>query len=112
MKILCTCEHLIIDQTDFLKHKGYLISDTQWFDFWDDIDAAIEKSGPSAKQKEAAAMHLRRQNIFKILYECTQCGKLYVSGEGNSLIAYTPDSGTYEGVLDKKEANTTGRSRN
>lgn len=102
MKIRCTCDYLIIDQTDYLKYKGYLISDTQWFDFWDAIDAAVETSGPSPKQKEAAVMKLRKMDVFKTLWECSNCGKLYVSGEGNALIAYTPDMGSYQGVLDKK----------
>ncbi len=45
MKINCTCQNTIVDQTDYLKNKGYVISATQWFDFWDSIDNAIEKSG-------------------------------------------------------------------
>lgn len=104
MKIPCTCGYLIIDQTDYLRHKGYLILDTQWFDFWDAIDAAIEKSGPSPKQKEAAAMKLRREDVFKTLWECANCGKLYIEGKDkHKLIAYSPDSKAYAGVLDKKK---------
>ncbi|MEZ4850629.1 MAG: hypothetical protein R3B93_18845 [Bacteroidia bacterium] len=102
MKIKCTCNHLIIDQTDYLKHKGYLISDTQWFDFWDAIDGAIEQSGPSSKEKEAAAMRLRKKDIFKVLWECTNCGKLYVDGKNGELISYSPDNHHYNQILNQK----------
>ncbi|UTW66576.1 hypothetical protein KFE94_00250 [bacterium SCSIO 12643] len=44
MKIKCVCDNLIIDQTDYLSNKGYLISDLDWFNFWDSIDEAIEST--------------------------------------------------------------------
>lgn len=44
MKIKCTCENIITDQTDSLKNKGYLISDIHWFDFWDFINVEIGNS--------------------------------------------------------------------
>ncbi|PCI93479.1 MAG: hypothetical protein COB15_16310 [Flavobacteriales bacterium] len=102
MKINCTCGNIIVDQTDYLKNKGYLISDTQWFDFWNDIDNAIEKSGESKKEKEEACMQLRNQNIFKTLWECTSCGKLYIDDKNGNLISYTSDKNDYNGILDTK----------
>lgn len=106
MKILCDCGHIIVDQTDYLKHKGYLISDTQWFDFWEAIDSAIEQTGNSAEEKEKAAMQLRRLRVCKMLWECQYCGKLYVDGKNNDLIGYSPDSKKYNRVLDRKEGQS------
>ena len=103
MKIKCDCGYVIVDQTDYLKNKGHLISDTQWFDFWDSIDEAIEKSGNSAKAKEEACMQLRKQNLFKTLWECQNCGKLFVDGENGDLVTYSPDNKKYNQVLNKKE---------
>ncbi|MCG8577433.1 MAG: hypothetical protein MI810_21305 [Flavobacteriales bacterium] len=103
MKIKCSCNYLIVDSTDNLRHKGHLISNTQYFDFWDAIDEAIEESGDSPKEKEIAAMELRRKNLFKLVYECQNCGKLYFDGKDGELISYTPDNSTYNKVLDKKE---------
>ncbi|MCG8330334.1 MAG: CpXC domain-containing protein [Chitinophagales bacterium] len=102
MKIKCTCEHIIVDQTDFLENKGYLIPDTKWFNFWDSIDKAIEESGPSPKEKEAACMQLRKQNIFKMLWECPNCGKLFIDGGKGTLILYSPDNKNYNKALGKK----------
>lgn len=102
MKINCNCGHIIIDNTDYLRHKGYVISDTQWFDFWDAIDHAIEKTGNSPKEKERACMQLRKKNVFKPFWECTNCGKLYVDDKAGNLRAYSPENKTYNKVLDKK----------
>lgn len=103
MKIKCDCENIIVDQTDYLKNKGRLISDTQWFDFWDSIDDAVEKTGNSAREKEEACMQLRKQDLFKTLWECQNCGKLFVDGENGELIKYSPDNKNYNQVLNKKE---------
>ncbi|WP_291869379.1 hypothetical protein [Maribacter sp.] len=103
MKIKCTCGELIRDQTDYLKHKAHLIPDIHWFDFWNAIDAAIEKSGTSKKDKEEACMQLRKQNMFRRLWECTNCGKLYIDNANYNLVSYSSDSNKYNGVLDQKE---------
>lgn len=102
MKIKCTCKNLIIDQTDYLKNKGYLISDTQWFDFWNDIDNAIEKSEESNKENEEACMQLRKQIVFKTLWECKSCGKLYIEEKNGNLVSYTPDTKKYNEILNIK----------
>jgi len=101
MKIKCNCGSIIVDQTDFLKHKGHVISDIQWHDFWDAIDHAIEHSGPNKSDKEKAVMQLRQQRLFKTVWECVECGKLYIDSENGNLISYAPDSNGYNAVLDR-----------
>ena len=104
MKILCTCENIIIDQTDYLKNKGYLISDTKWFNLWDSIDEEIENSANSyGRGEESESIQLRMQNLFRTLWECSNCGKLFINGEDGNLILYTPDNENYNRVLDKRE---------
>lgn len=87
MKIRCDCGGIIVDQTDYMPYKGHLISDQDWFDFLDAIDRAIEKSGPADKDKERAAMSIRRMaaHLTKLIYQCTCCGRLYVSNEEENL---------------------------
>jgi hypothetical protein len=102
MKIKCNCGGLIVDSTDYLPFKGYIIPDTQYFDFWNAIDDAIEKSGPSKSDKENACMELRKRWCFDRIWECTTCGKLYVDSEDGNLVLYSPDSNQYNGLLDKK----------
>ncbi len=102
MKIKCNCGNIIVDQTDYLKNKGYIISDTQWFNFWNSIDDAIEHSGPSAKEKEEACMQLRKLRLFKMAWECQNCGKLFINDPYGDLLTYSPDNKNYNKVLDKK----------
>jgi hypothetical protein len=101
MKIHCDCGNIISDSTDNIKYKGRMIPDKNWDDFWDSIDFAIEKSGPSEKEKETACMQLRKQNIFRTMWECTNCGKLFIDDQNYKLKTYSPDSKKYNEILDK-----------
>lgn len=80
MKISCACGGVIVDSTDNLSYKGHLISDQDWEDLMDAMDRAIEQSGPSAEEKEHAAMHMRRllSKLERTIYQCTECGALIV----------------------------------
>ncbi|BBI34018.1 hypothetical protein [Cohnella abietis] len=79
MKFMCECGHPIYDSTDYLPYKAHLISDQDWFDFLDEIDHAIEKSGPTAKDKEKALMNIRSlsTNLSKMVYQCSECGNMF-----------------------------------
>ncbi|WP_420458216.1 hypothetical protein [Neolewinella sp.] len=88
-----------MDQTDALPHKGHLLPDTQWDDFWNAVDAAIEQPGWTPHDRAAACMRLRRQWHFKTCYECTDCGRLLISGANGELVTYTPEGGSYRRVL-------------
>lgn len=59
MNFRCECGQRIHDTTDYLSYKGYLMSDQDQFDLLDEIDDAIEKSGPSSTDKEEAAVRIR-----------------------------------------------------
>ncbi len=41
MKLLCTCGHEIIDQTDYLPYKGVILRDQHQFEFFDYIRDTI-----------------------------------------------------------------------
>lgn len=73
MFLLALASKLYI-KTDYLPYKGYIISDQDWFDFLDEIDAAIEKSGPTPKDKENALMKIRNLsiNLSKTVYQCEE----------------------------------------
>jgi hypothetical protein len=90
MKFECECGKRIVDQTDSLSFKGYLISDQDFSDYQAAIDEAIEKSGPSEKEKESAIMAVRSLNVFKIMYQCSGCGSIYINDSNENLHQYTP----------------------
>ena len=82
----------MVDQADYLKNKGYVILDTQWFGFWDFIEFSIEKFGKTEKDQENACMQLRKQDVFKTLWECINYGKLFADGKHGELMTYEPES--------------------
>lgn len=83
MNFRCECGQRIHDNTDYLSYKGYLMSDQDQFDLLDEIDDAIEKSGPSASDKEEAAMRIRSltSTLFKTVYQCPNCGNLFIDND-------------------------------
>ncbi|WP_238655256.1 hypothetical protein [Paenibacillus piscarius] len=80
MNFRCECGHRIHDNTDNLPYKGYFIADQDQDDLMDEIDAAIEESGPSPQDKEEAAMRIRSltTRLFKSAYQCSKCGNLFM----------------------------------
>lgn len=87
MKINCHCGNLIVDQTDSLPCKGYIIPDQERFNLMDAIDNAIEKSGPSEKDKERACMRIRSlfNKVSKTAWQCSSCGALYIEDNQGGL---------------------------
>lgn len=87
MNFRCECGQRIHDTTDYLSYKGYLMSDQDHFDLLDEIDDAIEKSGPSSTDKEEAAMRIRSliSDLLKTVYQCFNCGNFFVDTNQRSL---------------------------
>jgi len=93
MKIACECGSLLHDGADNLPHKAHLIPDREWNRFWDAIDDAVEKSGPTANEKEVACMRLRSQSFgHRRLWQCPACGRLYIEDIQGTLQCFQPAS--------------------
>ncbi|WP_240644665.1 hypothetical protein [Paenibacillus paeoniae] len=56
------------------------MSDQDRYDLLEEIDDAIEKSGPSPIDKEEAAMRIRSliSTLFKTVYQCSNCGNFFI----------------------------------
>lgn len=95
MKIKCVCGGTIIDQSDYLPDKAHIFPDENYFQLLEAIDDAVKKSGPSAAEKEAAAMNVRSLilNIKKLMYQCCDCGRIYINGHAPlwSIYQFNPD---------------------
>lgn len=94
MKIVCDCGSMIYDQTDYLPNKAHFIPDQEWFNVLEAIDDAIEKSGPSAKDKEVACMKVRRliREASRVAWQCYECGRVYVDDHAYQLRQFVPDT--------------------
>jgi len=90
MKISCSCGKILVDQTDDLPYKAHIIPDQHYFGLLEAIDDAIENSGPSPSDKEAAAMRVRNLigKITKLAWQCGVCGRLYFDGPPRSNTVY------------------------
>jgi len=94
MKFVCVCGSVIHDNSDFLACKAHLIPDKKWGEFWNDIDDAIEKTDPSQKAKEAACMRLRTSDYARVVYACSDCGRIYINDSNGHLHGYRPEGET------------------
>ena len=76
MKFACACGNVIRDQTDYQPHKAHLISDQDLFDVLEISDARSREWFPA---------------LTRALYECRQCGRIWLEADGNELIAFIPE---------------------
>ena len=90
MKIQCRCGARIVDQSDGLSDKAYLLPDEGFFELLDAITNAVRFSGPSGADKEAAADAVRELviNLTRCIYQCVECGRLYIDGPRGTRVAY------------------------
>ncbi|MDB5337899.1 MAG: hypothetical protein JWN70_3518 [Planctomycetaceae bacterium] len=94
MKINCHCGATIPDLTDGQPHKAHFIPDQDWWELREAIDSAIEKSGPSPRQKEAACMQLSTllSRLSRQAWQCLDCGRVYLEQHDRSLQEFMPGS--------------------
>lgn len=92
MKIGCVCGETIADSGDRLPTKAHLVSDVDWWELLDAIDEAIEKSGPSPGEKEAACHTVRAllSRLTRLAWQCAACGRLYVDNAEYELQRFVP----------------------
>jgi hypothetical protein len=93
MKIGCYCGASIVDQTDYLSHKGRLIPDQEWFAVFDAIDAEIIDALASGLLPQSDAYRLARKIILRIsrmVYQCRNCGRLFIDDLQRNLQSYVP----------------------
>ncbi len=101
MKLIRPCDTRIDDNTDALPYKAHVVADQDWFGLLDAIDGAIEKSGPSAREKEVACMSVRRLlgRIARHAYRCRSCGRLHVADLDYAFRVFTAESQPTGGSL-------------
>jgi hypothetical protein len=109
MKIGCHCGAVIFDQTDDLAHKGHLIPDQNWFETYDAMDAeVIDRLAAGEISKEDAYMQARRviSRFARTVYECRECGRLYIDDRHRDLQCYTPADNSAKEILRYKESKS------
>jgi hypothetical protein len=99
MKITCHCGQLIVDQTDDLPQKAHLIPDQKWLAMFDAIETeVIDPLAARRLTTEGAYMRLREIMIsaVRMMWQCSQCGRLYVDDHNHRLQSYLPEDDNTE----------------
>jgi hypothetical protein len=95
MKIGCECGAVIVDQTDYLPHKGHLIPDQDWFDTLDAVDDEVVNrlvAGEITKDDAYWQVRVIIIRSVRMVYECRECGRLYIDDHEGNLQSYVPEN--------------------
>lgn len=87
----CQCGQQIKDISDGHSYKAHFMSDKNWLLLWDAVDNTIESPATSPKEKETTCMNVRKKIYSRVMYQCFQCGRIYLNDENNQLISFTPE---------------------
>ncbi|MEH6727292.1 MAG: hypothetical protein V7703_14105, partial [Hyphomicrobiales bacterium] len=79
-------------------NKGHIFGDKDWFGFWDKIDDAIENP-PKHETKQETVMRTRQGETSRLVWECHQCGRLYLEDQDHNLVEYRPANRKYNAIL-------------
>lgn len=91
MTIICQCDFIVRDQTDFLPHKAYFTADMDLDDFWqviatafEDLAGALRSTATDEASVRAAIRKVQEQaedaslRYRRLMYQCPGCGRLYI----------------------------------
>lgn len=95
--IRCRCGYKIHDSADYLRYKGRIIADQDYFDYTDSVTEIIE-SECSDRKKLSVDFCCKFAGITKTVYQCPECGRLYIECE-NKLFCFSPENHTDKDVL-------------
>lgn len=100
MKMKCNCGNTILDITDALSYKAHYIPDEDWHEVMEKIDGYIEERN---QDKGKLCMEMRKTIIEKtrLIYQCTNCGKIYIEDKEENLIEFNPLNNENTDVLKK-----------
>ncbi|MBL8799628.1 MAG: hypothetical protein JNM56_37445 [Planctomycetia bacterium] len=103
VRFACACgQFSFLDSTDNRSYVAHFIPDQDWDRYWTAIDDAVETSGPTAAEKAAASMALRRYRA-RLLWQCPVCGSLYVEDESGQPRRFVPEAATVPRRLLQRE---------
>ena len=121
-KLKCKCGHIIVDQADNLKYKGYILPDVYVDDVSDNLTNNIDSLLTAIKNgkrlewiknnfdippyptnlKESSMIHDSLNIIDKtqVIFECENCGRIAIQiGQTNEFKFFSPDSDENKGLL-------------
>lgn len=85
MRFRCSCGNLVTDTTDYIPYKGYVVSDTDFEDFFEAME----------RQARGQDLGILQDPFFYMqsFYQCEECGRLWFDDPKRSghLVSFRPD---------------------
>lgn len=108
MKIDCHCGNTISGSTDYLSHKAHLTPDQDIYGVWDGLEAQlIDRVAAGELTVPDAYMVMRRimDAPARLMYQCFECGRLYIDGPDDRLHCFVPENDdTEKRILRSRES--------
>ena len=86
MWFTCRCGVNIHDMTDGLSNKGYLLADQDY-------------NTPGEHPDDGAGPFAAAHRLSRSVYQCDDCGRLYIDDRERGLLAFAPEGGRHANAL-------------
>ena len=101
MWIECICGNQIKDVSDGIRYKAKYISDKDWFYILDKAESLIESDEPDKEKLCREFQNIMFQKT-KDMYQCTECGRLFVDNKDRVLSRFTPELNADKDIFNTK----------
>lgn len=98
MWIQCVCGSQIKDNSDGISYKARYISDQDWDEVMDKVVSLIESS-ETDRNKLCGEFYSFIIKKTKDMYQCTECGRLFVDNKNRELRKFTPADDVEKNIL-------------
>lgn len=106
MKLQCPCGSIISDSTDGLPCKAHLIPDQDWVPLCISLEKVVADAVSRRMELENAFMQIHLLLASRLVYQCQDCGRLFVDDNQHNSHIYTPSSdGTCKEILRSRPEN-------
>ena len=91
----CRCGHIIRDSSDYIGYKGHIMPDQDEGDCFDRVEEIINSDNPD---KNNLMFDFLCEINDKIIYQCTECGRLYIEGK-EQYYCFVPENHDNKNIL-------------
>ncbi len=99
MRFGCKCGNIIRDTTDFLSYKADILASQDEEDFCEGMESLVTDESLSKVVCMNKLMSLYTHYAMRSIYQCSECGRLYVEDPEGKLHCFVPEEHTNKELL-------------
>ena len=99
MHFYCSCGNRISDITDFLSFKASFLADQDEDDYFGQVEQAVQDGLPDGSLLDVLAIQLPSRYLCRSMYQCPQCGNLFLEDTSGKLHEFVPKTSEAQGLL-------------